>query len=62
MKRVKVKLWNPKKKRLWTKLAGDEIYEEFQRIYDEAVSESTDKEKIEDKMWNKGREKGIVRF
>ena len=48
-------LWNLKKKCLWTKLAGDELYEEFQRICDEAFSRDVDKGKAEDKIWNKGR-------
>ena len=42
-------------KRLEIKLAGYELYEEFQRIYDEAVSRDVDKGKAEDKIWNKGR-------
>ena len=35
-------------KRLGIKLDGDEMYEEFQRIYDESVG----RDKAEDKMWN----------
>lgn len=50
-------LWNLKKKCLWTKLAGDELYEEFQRIYDESVGRDAGKNKAEDKMWNRGRER-----
>lgn len=42
-------------KRLGIRLAGDEIYEEFQRIYDESVSRDAGKEKAEDKIWNRGR-------
>ena len=42
-------------KRLDIKLDGDELYEEFQRVYDESVGTDTGKEKEEDKMWNKGR-------
>ena len=42
-------------KRLEIKLDEDELYEEFQRIYDKAVSRDVDKEKAEDKMWNRGR-------
>ena len=42
-------------KRLGIKLDGDELYEEFQRIYDESVGRDTDNEKVEDKMWNRGR-------
>lgn len=32
-----------------------ELYEEFQRIYDEAASRDVDKGKVEDKMRNRGR-------
>lgn len=42
-------------KRLEIKLAGDELYEEFQRIYDESVDRGAGKDKAEDKMWNRGR-------
>ena len=42
-------------KKLGIKLDGDELYEEFQRIYDEAVNRDVDKGKAEDKIWNKGR-------
>ena len=42
-------------KRLGIKLDGDEMYEEFQRIYDESVGRDTGKDKAEDKMWNRGR-------
>ena len=42
-------------KRLGIKLAGDGLYEEFQRIYDESVGRDTDKEKNKDKMWNMRR-------
>ncbi len=38
-------------KKLGMKLDGDELYEEFQRIYDESV----DKDKTEGRMWNRGR-------
>lgn len=41
--------------RLEIKLGGKELYEEFQKIYDESVSRETDIEKAEDKMWNSGR-------
>ncbi len=44
-------------KRLEIKLAGDELYEEFQRIYDEAISRDVDKGKAEDKIWNRDRER-----
>ena len=42
-------------KRLGIKLDGDEMYEEFQRIYDESVGRGAGKDKAEDKMWNRGR-------
>lgn len=42
-------------KRLGIKLDGDEMYEEFQRIYDESVGRDSGKDKAEDKMWNRGR-------
>ena len=42
-------------KRLGIKLDGDEMYEEFQRIYDESVGRDAGKYKAEDKMWNRGR-------
>ena len=42
-------------KKLGIKLAGDELYEEFQRIYDVSVGRDAGKEKAEDKMWNMGR-------
>ena len=52
-----IRLFSEIMKRLEIKLAGEEIYEEFQRIYDEAVSGDTDKGKEEDKLWNVGRER-----
>ena len=42
-------------KRLGIKLDGDEMYEEFQRIYDESVGRDAGKDKAEDKMLNRGR-------
>ena len=42
-------------KKLGIKLGGDELYEAFQRIYDESVDRDTNTEKVEDKMWNRGR-------
>ena len=44
-------------KRLGIKLDGDGLYEEFQRIYDEAISRDVDKGKAEDKIWNRDRER-----
>ena len=46
-----IRLFSDVMKRLEIKLAGDELYEEFQRIYDESVGRDADK----DKMWNRGR-------
>lgn len=46
-----IKLFSDVMKRLGIKLDGDEMYEEFQRIYDESVG----RDKAEDKMWNRGR-------
>ena len=37
-------------KKLGIKLDGDELYEEFQRIYEENLSRDADKEKVEDRM------------
>ena len=50
-----IRLFSDVMKRLEIKLAGDELYEEFQRIYDESVGRDVDKEKKKDKMWNRGR-------
>jgi len=50
-----IRLFSDVMKRLEIKLDEDELYEEFQRIYDKAVSKDVDKEKAEDKMWNRGR-------
>ena len=50
-----IRLFSDVMKRLEIKLDGDELYEEFQRIYDERVSRDTDKEKTGDKIWNNGR-------
>lgn len=50
-----IRLFSDMMKRLGTKLDGDELYEEFHRIYDESVDRDTGKEKAEDKMWNRGR-------
>ena len=50
-----IKLFSDVMKRLGIKLDGDELYEEFQRIYDEGVNRDACKEKAEDKMWNRGR-------
>ena len=50
-----IRLFSDVMKRLEVKLDGDELYEEFQRIYDETVSRDADKEKVRDKIGNKGR-------
>ena len=50
-----IRLFSDVMKKLEIKLDGDELYEEFQRIYDETVSRDADKERAEDKMWNRGR-------
>ena len=50
-----IRLFSDVMKRLDIRLDGDELYEEFQRVYDESVGRDTGKEKAEDKMWNKGR-------
>ena len=52
-----IKLFSDVMKKLGIKLDGDEIYEEFQRIYDEAISRDVDKGKAEDKIWNRDRER-----
>ncbi len=50
-----IRLFSDVMKRLEVKLDGDELYEEFQRIYDVSVGRDAGKEKAEDKMWNMGR-------
>ena len=50
-----IRLFSDVMKWLGIKLDGDELYEEFQRIYDEAVSRDADKEREQDKMWSRGR-------
>lgn len=50
-----IRLFSDVMKRLGTKLDGDELYEEFHRIYDESVDRDAGKDKAEDKMWNSGR-------
>ena len=50
-----IRLFSDVMKRLDIKLAGDELYEEFQRIYDKSVGRDDGKDKAEDKMWNRGR-------
>ena len=50
-----IRLFSDVMKKLGIKLDGDGLYEEFQRIYDEAASRNVDKGKVEDKMRNRGR-------
>ena len=50
-----IRLFSDVMKRMGIKLAGDELYEEFQRIYDVSVGRDAGKEKAEDKVWNRGR-------
>ena len=50
-----IRLFSDMMKRLGIKLNGEELYEEFQRIYDESVGRDADKDKAEDKMWNMRR-------
>ena len=50
-----IRVFSDVMKRLGTKLDGDELYEEFQRIYDGSVGRDASKDKAEDKMWNSGR-------
>ena len=52
-----IRLFSDVIKKLGIKLDGDELYEEFQRIYDEAISRDVDKGKAEDKIWNRDRER-----
>ena len=51
-----IRLFSDVMKKLGIKLDGDGLYEEFQRIYDEAASRDVDKGKVEDKM--RKRERG----
>lgn len=41
--------------KLGVKLDGDQLYEEYQKIYDETVSRNEMHEKEQEKQWNKGR-------
>ena len=50
-----IRLFSDVMKRLEIKTDGDELYEEFQRIYDESVGRDVDKGKMEDKMRNRDR-------
>ena len=55
-----IRLFSDVMKRLGIKLDGDELYEEFQRIYDKSVGRDADKDKATDTMWNKGRGRGFL--
>ena len=50
-----IKLFSDVMKKLGIKLDGDELYEEFQRIYDVSVGRDTNTEKAKDKMWDMRR-------
>ena len=50
-----IRLFSDVMKRLGIKLDGDEVYEEFQRIYEESVGRAIDKAKVKDRMWNMDR-------
>ena len=50
-----IRLFSNVMKRLEIKLVGDELYEEFQRIYDVSVGRDTNTEKAKDKMWDMRR-------
>ena len=50
-----IRLFSDVMKRLGIKQDRDELFEEFQRIYDVSVSRDAGKDKAEDKMWNRGR-------
>ena len=50
-----IRLFSDVMKRLGIRLSGDELYKEFQRIYDESVGRDAEKEKAKDKIWNMHR-------
>ena len=50
-----IRLFSDVMKRLDIKLDGDELYEEFQRVYDESVDRDTGKEKVEGKVKSRNR-------
>ena len=49
-----IRLFSDVMKRLGIKKDGDEMYEEFQKIYDESVGRDTDRKKVEDRTQNRG--------
>ena len=57
-----IKLFSDVMKRLGIKLDGDELYEEFQRIYDESVNRDACKEKAEDRSCKKAVRKNRTQF
>ena len=48
-----IRLFSDVMKRLKIKLDEDELFEEFQKVYDKSIGR--DANKAEDKMWNRGR-------
>ena len=52
-----IKVFSDVMKQLGIKLDGDGLYEEFQKIYDEAISRDADKEKVGDMKLSKSRER-----
>lgn len=48
-----IRLFSEVMKRLKIKLDGDELFEEFQKVYDKSIGREANK--AEDKMWNRGR-------
>ena len=50
-----IRLFSDVMKRLDIRLDGDELYEEFQRIYDESVDRDAGKEKVEGKVKSRNR-------
>ena len=53
-----IRLFSDVMKRLGIKKDGDEMYEEFQKIYDESVGRDTDKKKVEDRTQKQGLRRG----
>ena len=52
-----IKVFSDVMKQLGIKLDGDGLYEEFQKIYDEAISRDADKEKVGDMKLSKSRKR-----
>ena len=55
-----IRMFSEVMKRLGINQDGDKLFEEFQRIYDESVGRDAGKDKVEDKMWNKGRGRSFL--